>query len=69
MSALIRLADHPANLDPGATLVSGAREPISVFRTSTGYVACARNGLAFAGVFATEHEARENLARLPEHLT
>lgn len=61
--ALIRLADHPANMDAGATMVSGPRETISVFRTSAGYVAC-KDGLAFSGLFETEQAARDALSRL-----
>ena len=60
--SLIPVSQHPLNLDPTATLVSGSRERMSIFRTSKGFVAVL-NGMAPADIFATESDARGALTQ------
>ena len=60
--ALIPISQHPLNTDPTATLVSGSRERMSVFRTSKGFVSVL-DGMTSPDVFATESDARGALTQ------
>jgi hypothetical protein len=55
---IIPLTEHPHNLDPSATLVTGPREPKAIYRVSVGYVACLEELRCFAGTFETQEAAR-----------
>ena len=57
----IPLRDHPGNLDPSATLVSSARERVSIYRTRFGFVATDGLDVAIDGFFSTEADARDAL--------
>ena len=59
---MIKISDHPMNLDRSAELVSSAREQLSIFRVHGGFVACL-NGMAIATVFPTQETARAALSQ------
>ena len=58
MQTIIDIADHPHNSDPAATLVSGSRERLSIFKVQAGFVPVL-DGRTYPHTFATEAAARE----------
>ena len=60
----VALRDHPTNLDPTATWVSGMHEPGMIFRVRGGFVGVLPDGSAFLDLFETETHARNAIGEV-----